>query len=150
MKASDQLTPPEFQSGKAGLDLFTYVGSQAPIQYVFTATDRASVDPVPYQIDHKPDGAAFDMNTGVFSWKPEQVGTYSFVVGASDGTSILTKPVNIIVSKDRQSALEAVIEPYQETTKYLSASLDRFLSMYDEVKNAVSSASDDVFHAKAG
>lgn len=146
LKAVEQLTPPVFKFGSASLDLFTYVGSQSMVRYDFSATDAG--DSVTYQIDHKPEGAQFDESNGAFSWKPEQAGSYSLVVGAMDGTSITAKEVNVTVSSDRQSAIEAVIAPYSPATSYVSASLENYKSMYDDVMNVISTATDDEFLQK--
>ena len=62
-------------------------------------------------------GAVFNESTGAFSWKPTQAGTYSFVVGASDGTTVTTKDVTVVVTNDRQSAVDAVIAPYNAKYK---------------------------------
>lgn len=145
LKASEQLTPPVFESGTTALDLFTYAGAQAPIRYEFAATDPNASEVVTYQIDHKPAGASFNESTGSFSWKPQRAGSYSFVIGASDGTSISAKPVHVVVGQDRESALAAVVRPYQETVKYLSVSKNRFLEKYEQVQEAITGSSDEVF-----
>ena len=142
------LTPPVFSSGNKALHLFTYAGSQAAINYDFSATDASSTDVVTYQIDNKPEGVVFDESTGAFSWKPTQAGTYSFVVGATDGTTVTAKDVTVVVTNDRQSAVSAVIAPYNANTNYISSTLDNYNQAYADVMNLISSASDDVFYQK--
>ena len=46
-------------------------------------------------------GAVFNESTGAFSWNAAQAGTYSFVVGASDGTTVTAKDVTVVVTNDR-------------------------------------------------
>ena len=137
-----------FSAGHAPLKLFTYVGSEAPVNFDFSATDNGATDVVSYQIDNKPEGAVLSESTGAFSWKPVQAGTYSFVVGASDGTTITTKDVTVVVTSDRESAAAAVIAPYHASTSYISSTLERYKIVYADVMNAISSASDEVFNQK--
>ena len=106
------------------------------------------MDVVSYQIDNKPEGAVLSESTGAFSWNPVQAGTYSFVVGASDGTTITTKDVTVVVTSDRESAAAAVIAPYHASTSYISSTLERYKIVYADVMNAISSASDEVFNQK--
>ena len=87
-------------------------------------------------------------STGAFSWKPTQAGTYSFVVGASDGTTVTAKDVTVVVTNDRQSAVAAVIAPYNPNTSYISSTLDHYKIVYADVMNQISSASDEVFYQK--
>ncbi|MBO1515313.1 LamG-like jellyroll fold domain-containing protein [Metabacillus bambusae] len=147
-KAGEQLTPPTFKSGNTTLKLFGYVGSDAMIEFDFSATDENASEVISYQMDHKPEGAMFDESTGAFSWKPAKSGTYSIVVGASDGTVVTTREVQIKVAEDRQSTVNAVISPYDANTKYIKSTLDQYNQAYDDVMNLISSASDDVFYQK--
>ncbi|MGF7030817.1 hypothetical protein J2T17_001723 [Paenibacillus mucilaginosus] len=148
VKAKQQLTPPVFKEGNAPLHVFTYAGSQASVQYDFSAGGAGSADVLTYQIDGGPEGALLDAGTGAFSWKPAVAGTYSFVVSASDGTTLSARDVTMVVSPDRPSALEAVIAPYNETTSYVSSTLDRYKTAHQEAKNLIATASDEVFIQK--
>ncbi|XEC94400.1 LamG-like jellyroll fold domain-containing protein [Paenibacillus tarimensis] len=146
VSAGTQLTPPVFHAGNAALKLFAYVGSEAAVDFEFSAVDASATDVVTYQIDNKPEGAAFNESTGAFSWKPTQAGTYSFVVGASDGTVVTAKEVTVVVVNDRQSAVAAVAAPYNPDTSYISSTLDYYNIVYNDVVNQISSASDEVFY----
>ncbi|MDQ0897846.1 OmpL47-type beta-barrel domain-containing protein [Paenibacillus sp. V4I7] len=145
VKAGVQLTPPVFTAGSEDLNLFTYVGSEATINFDFSATDAGAVN---YQADHMPEGAVFNETTGAFSWSRAQAGTYSFVVSASDGTSVTTKDVTVVVANDRQSAVNAVIAPYDADTLYISATLDHYQDVHADVINVIASATDEVFYQK--
>src|SRR5690606_6534952 len=146
--AAAQLTPPAFKQGSTPLHLFTYLGSSTQIQYDFSAIDSNAADIVSYQISGKPQGAVFNSETGAFSWKPEAAGVYSFVVSASDGQSITAREVNISVGTDRQSTVTAVVEPYSESTSYVSSSLKNYQAMYNETMSMLADASDEVFLEK--
>jgi hypothetical protein len=146
VSAGSQLTPPVFHAGNAALKLFAYVGSEAAVNLDFSAVDASATDVVTYQIDNKPEGSVFNESTGAFSWKPAQAGTYSFVVGASDGTTVTAKEVTVVVTNDRQSAAAATIAPYNPDTKYISSSLDYYKIVYADVMNQIASASDEAFY----
>ncbi|OMF44730.1 hypothetical protein BK138_34365 [Paenibacillus rhizosphaerae] len=148
IKAGDQLTPPAFDAGSEAVSLFGYAGSEAAIVSDFSATDTGSADTLTYQADGMPEGAIIDEHTGAFSWKPAQAGTYSFVVSASDGTSVTAKEVQVVVAHDRTSAVEAVIAPYDEHTSYITSTLEHFRQVYAGVMDAVSGASDEEFYQK--
>lgn len=146
VQAGAQLTPPVFNAGKEPLKLFAYVGSSAVVRFDFSATDAGATDIVTYQMDHKPEGADFDESTGAFAWTPTAAGTYSIVVGASDGASVATRDVEINVSEDRHSAVEAAIASYQADTIYVQSTLDLYQSAYDDIMHQISSSSDDLFY----
>ncbi|MGG1517328.1 S-layer homology domain-containing protein [Paenibacillus oryzisoli] len=141
-----QVTPPVFSTGKAALTLYGYVGSQAALDYDFSASDAEAGDTVTYQIDNRPAGAVFDEQTGVFSWKPDQEGTYTFVVSATDGTSVSAKEVTVTVASSRQGAVNAAIASYSPATSYISASLEAYEAKYEEALQALSTASDEDFY----
>lgn len=144
--AGSQLTPPVFHAGNAALNLFAYVGSEAAIHFDFSATDASATDVVTYQIDNKPESALLNESTGAFSWKPTQVGTYSFVVSASDGTTVTAKDVKVVVTNDRQSAVAAAVAPLNPNISYISSTLDYYKLVYADAMNQISSASDEAFY----
>ena len=148
VQAGTLLTPPVFTAGNADINLFTYVGSTTTINNDFSATDPGATDVVSYQIDNKPVDAVFNESTGAFSWKPTQAGTYSFVVGASDGTTVTAKDVKVVVTNDRQSAVNAVIASYNANISYVSSTLDKYNQSYTDVMNLITTATDDVFNQK--
>jgi hypothetical protein len=148
VNAANELTPPAFTAGNDALDLFGYAGSDAAVHYDFSATDSGASDSVTYQIDNAPEGAAFDADTGAFDWKPAQAGTYSFVVGASDGATVTAREVNVTVAPDRQSALDAVNAGYDPQASYVQSTLDRYRQAYQEALDALPAATDDVFYQK--
>ena len=143
IKASGQLTPPAFKAGKSVMNTFSFVG--APVNLDLSATDSSSTDIVAYDIQNKPQGAEFSAATGAFSWQPTQAGTYSFVVEASDGTTISTKMVNMVVTSDRASAVQAAIASYNPNTSYVAATLNRYKAVYEDTMSQIAVASDVAF-----
>lgn len=146
VKAGTQLIPPVFKSGNKDLNLFSYIGATIPITYDFSSVDSNASDKVTYKIDNKPDGVVLDPSTGAFSWSPTQAGAYSFVVSASDGTTVSTKNVSVLVGDNRKSAVEAVIASYNENTSYESASLDAYKKVYNDVISKINGSSDYDFY----
>ena len=67
-------------------------------------------------------------------------------MGASDGTTVTTRDVTVVVTNDRQSAAAAVIAPFNPNTSYVSSTLDNYNAVYADVMNQLSSASDEVFN----
>ena len=125
------------------MNTFSFVG--APVNLDFSATDSSSTDVVAYDIQNKPQGAEFNATTGAFSWQPTQAGTYSFVVEASDGTTISTKNVNIVVTSDRASAVQAAIASYNPNTSYVAATLNQYKAVYEDTMSQIAVASDEAF-----
>ena len=147
VNAAAQLTPPVFTAGNTDLNLFTYAGSTATINYDFSATDTGAADVVTYQIDNKPEGAVFNESTGAFSWTDTSRNLFlcSRGVRRNHGNS---KDVTVVVTNDRQSAAAAVIAPFNPNTSYVSSTLDNYNAVYADVMNQLSSASDEVFYQK--
>lgn len=148
VKASEQLTPPVFTAGNKTLNLFTYLGSSRSINCDFSATDTNASDVVTYEADNLPEGAVLNVNTGAFTWTPIQSGTYSFVIKASDQTTISTRDVRIIVAEDRKSAVDVVAAGYNPNTVYISTTVENYNNVYNDVMSQIQSASDEVFHQK--
>ncbi len=148
VQAATLLTPPAFSTGNADLNIFTYSASSTTINADFSATDSNAADVVTYQIDNMPAGATFNASTGAFSWKPTQAGIYSFVVSSSDGTTVSTKKVKVVVSIDRQAAVNAVIASYNPATLYLSSTLAIYNAAFADTSAAIGSATDDEFFAR--
>lgn len=145
-EAGTQLTIPIFREGNDELNLFAYVNASIPIKFDFSATDNDVNDEIIYDISNCPEGAKIDKD-GQFSWIPTNVGKYSFVVTASDGTSIETKSVTIIVTEDRKSIVSEVIAKYDENTKYEKVSLDNYKEAYNSIiKSINNNVNDKVFY----
>ncbi|WP_413378258.1 discoidin domain-containing protein [Paenibacillus taichungensis] len=148
IKASEQLTPPVFKTGNSGLSIFAYPGS--PIRVDFEATDAGGLDVVTYSSPNLPQGAALNEATGEMLWQPgvSQTGTHSFHVAASDGTTITTRDVKIVVSANRASAVEQAIATYDEDRIYVAATLNSFHAVYEDILDQLDTASDEVFYGQ--
>ncbi|OPH46585.1 hypothetical protein BC351_13900 [Paenibacillus ferrarius] len=145
LKAADQqLTPPAFNAGNSDLNLYTYIGS--PLHLDFSATDANSTDVVSYELQNNPSGPEINNNTGAFSWHPAQAGDVSFVVVASDATTVATKNVTIHVANDRASAVQAAIALYDSNAIYSSASLAAYQAEYAKTISQINDASDEAFN----
>ncbi|MBW4080008.1 LamG-like jellyroll fold domain-containing protein [Paenibacillus sp. S150] len=148
LQADTLLTPPVFTAGNKDLQLLTYTESTSTISCDFSATDINTAEEITYQIENKPEGAVFNESTGAFSWKPTKAGAYSFIVWASDGTTMTSKSIQVTVDLDRQSAVNTIIAEMEPDDAYVSSSLEKYKQMYADVMNLISSASDDVFILK--
>ncbi|MGG6312354.1 S-layer homology domain-containing protein [Paenibacillus macerans] len=148
VSAQSQLSPPVFTDGNAPLKRYGYVGSEVGFDLDFSAVDAAASDVLTYQIDNAPEGVLFDNNTGAFSWNPTQAGTYNMMIEVSDGTTVSTRDVTIVVANDRESAVNAVSATYNPGTDYVSSTLDSFEIVYDDIENVIASATDADFYEK--
>lgn len=144
VKAGTELTPPMFRAGNSDLTVFTYASS--PLSFDFSATDVSSTDVITYELQNNPDGLGLNSSTGLFTWQPMEKGSISFVVAASDGTTVTTKNVKINVANDRASAVQAVIAPYNPNNVYVSASLAHFQAEYEKTMSQINVATDAVFN----
>jgi hypothetical protein len=148
IQSSTLLTPPAFKIGNEDLTVHTYAGSTLTTALDLSATDSGAGDVVTYQVNNLPQGASFDANTGAFSWKPAQAGTYAFVVEASDGTTITTKRVNIVVDADRQASVATVTASVKSDTLYVTSTQTAYNSVYADMMNTIATATDEVYFQK--
>ena len=146
VKAGEQLTPPVFKTGGSDLNLVAYAG--APVALDLSATDSAAADVVSYELSSMPQGAVFNAGTGAFSWQPAQAGKVSFTVTASDGTTVATRNVNIVVAADRNAAVTAATAAYDPGTSYTSASLIRYQAAYGGTMSQIATSTDVAFFAQ--
>ncbi|MFP3126568.1 discoidin domain-containing protein [Ectobacillus funiculus] len=144
VKAGEKLTPPLFKGGNAELNIVTFVG--APVTLDFSASDSNPKDVISYESSEMPSGAELNASTGVLKWQPTKAGTNSFIVAASDGTTITTKKVNVVVANDRASAVQAAISQFNPNTLYVTESLNQFKTVYDETMRVIQTASDEAFY----
>lgn len=69
-------------------------------------------------------------------------------MSASDGTSVTTKDVTVVVANDRHSAVNAVISPYHADVPYISATLAHYKQVHAEVMDVITNVTDEVFYQK--
>jgi large repetitive protein len=148
IQVASLLTPPVFTVGNADLTLYTYAGTTLTTTLNFSATDAGAGDVVSYQADGLPQGASFNTASGAFSWKPAVAGSYTFVIGASDGKIVTVKKVTIVVDADRQAAVNTANAPYNPATLYVASSLPAYNSANADMASVIGSASDDIFFQK--
>jgi hypothetical protein len=142
------LSLPTFTAGNADLTSYTYAGASVPVNANFAATDSSPTATLSYQISNLPPGASFNSSTGAFSWLPSQAGTYSFVVQASDGTTITSKRVTVVVGADRQATVNIVIAGYDPNMLYVTPTLATYNAACNDMQSVISSATDEVFFQK--
>jgi hypothetical protein len=138
--AATQLSPPVFKAGSSDLKIYTYVGASVNVD--FSATDSSSTDVVTYGLQNNPEGLSINTSTGAFSWNPTSAGSFSLIVTATDGTTIVTKNVNVIVGNDRASAVQAITASYNQNAVYELASLQNYQTVYNNTMSVISTASD--------
>ena len=138
--AGTNLTPPVFKAGSSDLKIYTYVGASVNVD--LSATDANSTDVITYELQNNSKGLPIDANTGAFSWQPTEAGNYSVVVAATDGTTVSVKNVNIIVSSDRASAVQAITASYDQNQVYVEATLKNFQTVYNDTMSQINTASD--------
>jgi hypothetical protein len=148
LSASTTLTPPAFTIGTADLTLYSYAGTTLATTLDLSAIDAGAGEVVTYQADNLPQGASFNTATGAFSWLPAQAGTYTFFVGASDGTTVTMKRVTIVVDADRQGAVNTASAAYKADTEYVASTLPAYNTAYADMMSVIGTASDDVFYQK--
>ncbi|WP_305755249.1 discoidin domain-containing protein [Paenibacillus zeirhizosphaerae] len=146
VQAGSQLSAPVFKSGSSALHLIAFTGGA--INADFSATDSNVSDVVTYEMTEGPAGAVLDGSTGAFTWTPTQTGTSSFIVVASDGTSVSTKHVKIEVTADRPAAVAAATAGYNPAESYVSATLATYTDAYTNVVNHMETDTDAAFYGK--
>lgn len=87
-------------------------------------------DKVTMTVAGVPDGAAFDVSTGVFSWEKPVVGSYTLIVTASDGKEQSTKQVNITVM-EKAALAKAKLESALVRAKERLSSAQNDVANYD-------------------
>ena len=137
------LTPPVFKAGSSDLKIYTYVGASVNVD--FSATDASSTDVITYELQNNPKGLPINNSTGAFSWQPTEAGNISVVVTATDGTTIAVKNVNLIVSSDRASAVQAITAGYDANQIYEKASLAQYQTAYQDTMSQIDTASNEDF-----
>ncbi len=142
------LSLPSFTGGNAELTSYSYAGAGVAVSASFAATDSSPTATLTYQIDHLPAGVSFNTSTGAFSWNPSQAGTYSFVIQASDGTTIATKRFTVVVGADRQATVNLTTAPYQPNGLYVVSTLAAYNAVYNDMMSVISSATDEVYFQK--
>jgi hypothetical protein len=148
IQSSTLLSPPVFKSGNGDTTAYTYAGATVPVTIDLSATDPAAGDVVTYNIDNLPQGASFDTGTGAFSWTPTQAGTYTLIVEASDGTTVTTKRVIVVVGADRQAVVTAVTAPVKPDTPYVTSTKNTYQAAYADMQNAIGSSTDTDYFQK--
>lgn len=148
VQSSTLLSPPVFKAGGSDITVYSYAGATIATMLDLSATDPAAGDVVAYNMDNLPQGASFNTGTGAFSWTPTQAGTYALVVEASDGTTVTTKRVTVVVGADRQSTVSMVTASFKPDTLYVASTKDAYQAAYTDMQNAIGSGTDTAYFQK--
>lgn len=127
---SGRLTPPKFAETR----VTTAAVANEEFSATFTATDPAASDSVSYSLFGAPAGMSIDPNSGLLRWTTGATGTTSFIIVASDGTSLATLPVTISTVQDRAAAIAAVLAARNERP-YISKDEAAISKLTDDVES---------------
>jgi large repetitive protein len=141
--AKTVLTPPAFKSGADPVRVVTFVG--APVILDFSASDSAAADKLMYMSKDKPADAMLDGDSGAFSWNPAQAGECEFRVLVTDGESIASKQIAVLVASDRAAASREILRARDSGTAYVKTTLDHLESEQRLVVERIKTASDSDF-----
>ncbi|RDY32075.1 discoidin domain-containing protein [Lachnotalea glycerini] len=143
VNAGALLTPPTFTAGDTEVKLIAYKDSL--IRFDFTATDSSSSDSIIYEGYDIPDLSELNTDSGCFTWTPTKAGTYSFVIAASDKTTVTANNVTITVANDRSLAVQEATALYDSDKIYVEASLKNYQTEYSNTIALMESDSDEEF-----
>ena len=137
-------TPPVFRSGDKNLEIVAYVG--APVQLDFSPTKEDGVVVVD-SID-KPQDSTLNGRTGTFFWVPSQEGVVTFVVTLTEGKTVAAKRVDIVVARDRESAVIRILSSYNQNTPYVAATQEKSQDLFNELKALPRESDNTLFYEK--
>lgn len=144
--AGTQLTPPAFTAGTKDVDTVGLAG--VPVTLDFSATDSGSGDTLRYETANLPQDAELNAETGIFTWANPVAGSYSFVVSASDGTTLATKRATLTIADSRAAAAQAASTNFVEGTVYTLASLQAYEAVAAETAGMLETADNTAFTAQ--
>lgn len=144
--AGVQLTPPMFTKGTHDVDTVGLANNTVTLD--FSATDSSPTDTLRYESMNLPQGAGLDADTGIFTWANPAAGNYSFIVSASDGTTVATKRATLLIADSRESAVSAASKGYVAGAEYTSASRLTFDMALEETNRMLLSADNAAIAAQ--
>lgn len=139
---SGRLTPPAFK--EASVDTVAVAGEE--YSATFTATDSAPSDTLVYSLFGAPAGMTVDSATGRVAWTPGASGSTSFLVVASDGTTLATLPVTVTAVDDREDAIAAVLDRRSDQP-YITADATKIANAAAALEDIVDTATSAEFAA---
>lgn len=141
--ANKQLTPPAFVLGNSDFNIASVAGASVTLD--FSATDSGTGETLLYESSDLPEGASLNSNTGAFIWNQPAAGNYSFVVSVSDGTTVATKNVTLMIADSRESAMRAAGSGYNANLDYTGSSLQAYEAAAKETSDILQTAGDAEF-----
>jgi Putative Ig domain len=144
LQAQATLTPPQFtQPGDA---FYLTVGSTATLSLAATGSSGS----VTYTATGLPAGASLDAGTGVLTWTPRKrdTGRRNVSIVADDGQSIATRTFALVVSPDRDKAIDAAVaDGTERQAVYTTATREPFQAALRDARKAARQASAEQFEA---
>jgi hypothetical protein len=142
LTGATDLTAPQFAQSDSTFYLTARQGKSIDLSAVDTGGDAA------YTAHGLPDGATFDTATGALTWTPakRQSGRYEVQVVADDGQTVAARTFTLVVSKNREKTIEAVVEDGTERFEvYTTATHEPFLAVLHETKETAEDGTDEEF-----
>jgi hypothetical protein len=143
LEAKNQLTIPQFSSD-AATPIIGLAGTELSLS--LSATDAAA-EVLRYTASGLPGGARLHPETGILTWKPKasSMGSQTIQVTADDGTTLATRPANVVIAADRPSAFDQAMAGYDPASTYVAASLATFITVRDEVRASMATDGDSQY-----
>lgn len=151
MNAGGTLSAPQFNQ-VTGSVMNLAVSVTDPYTYDFSATDSNTFhnERLTYELQGDTlDGAELNPATGSFRWDTSRVqpGTYTSYVIVSDGTSLTSVRLNILVGKDRTDTVQMVHDSIDWSKEYLTVNTEDFEMAAKQVSALEQTASAQEFYA---
>lgn len=134
---------PVFDGNANQKQITTYVN--APVNIAFPASIPGDFVTLRYEIQKGPIDAIIDPSSGMFVWNAQKPGEYSLVVSVTDGSTVTSARMKLIVCADRAEAVRSIIASYDEKEVYELASLAAFQSAYNDTMDVLTTASVQEF-----
>lgn len=143
LEAKNQLTIPQFSSD-AATPIIGLAGTELSLS--LSATDAAA-EVLRYTASGLPGGARLHPETGILTWKPKasSMGSQTIQVTADNGTTLATRPANVVIAADRPSAFDQAMAGYDPASTYVAASLATFITVRDEVRASMATDGDSQY-----
>lgn len=151
MNAGGTLSAPQFNQ-VTGSVMNLAVSVTDPYTYDFSATDSNAFHNGRLTYELQGDvlaGAELDATTGSFRWDTSQAqpGTYTSYIIVSDGTSLTSVRLNILVGKNRADTVQRVRDSIDWSKEYLAVNTEDFETAAQHVSALEQTASAQKFYA---
>ena len=139
---NSNITPPVFDEG---VEKIGYAYQDQAYSVLITAKDSNANHTISYSVVGAPEGVTIN-ESGLLSWKiPEnqQTGEVTFYVYATDGESVSSLTLRIMVERSFREVIESVISLYDENEIYETASLKKYREALEIAEALVAAGTDE-------